>query len=253
MCNSIQVSDEIALRALRFIRKKIERTNVFMISNYTGVKICDVAPLIEKLKDAGYIKLASRNCEEPYSPFAEYDIDEKLIMEIDLLLKEDEENSLVSINEAECANDDLEAKISVCMKCLITYQEGKTFCRTCLGDLAAIDMPIFDIIMDLNRKGYRTLHCCSGHENSIGSYLVLSVVLNPPVIPNGFTIKVEKGNTEIRSIPYHKRGDNKRKTKETLDIATIQNFVKQDMQSLRAWVRGLPTILKSSGGLNVEF
>ena len=55
----------------------------------------------------------------------------------------------------------------LCMKCFEVYRANlnQNYCpkEICSGELAAVDEMILPIIVILNKKGYYTSHCCSGH------------------------------------------------------------------------------------------
>lgn len=88
----------------------------------------------------------------------------------------------------------------ICLNCYEIYEDnvsslantkGNIQCpkRTCCGDVVQVDELLLPTIILLNKKGYRTSYCCSGHfitcmeENS---YIMFEHNCQPPTIPKGF-------------------------------------------------------------------
>lgn len=61
-----EISKETMLRALRFICTSPSRVDVLAIANNVGIEINLIAPLIDKLVQAGYIRQDSRDSGGPY-------------------------------------------------------------------------------------------------------------------------------------------------------------------------------------------
>ncbi len=64
-------------------------------------------------------------------------------------------------------------------------------CFDCDDDFVEIDDDIYDSIIELNKKGYRTNFCCSGHnkeKNGLGGYISFAINLDDYVdnIPEGW-------------------------------------------------------------------
>ena len=121
------------------------------------------------------------------------------------------------------------------MNCLTTYKEGKNFCRKCLSELSDIDTPMLDIIFDLNKKGYKTQFCCSGHPTSklYSAYFVISGKINGITVPAGFSIEYEEHRTTITSL-------NIKKDKSELSSVELEKLAKNNLSNLRKWVIELP-------------
>jgi hypothetical protein len=59
-------------------------------------------------------------------------------------------------------------------------------CKKCGENVAEVDDMIIDTIILLNKKGYKTKFCCSGHlnENHFGTYIMF--INRPDILPEGF-------------------------------------------------------------------
>lgn len=75
---------------------------------------------------------------------------------------------------------------------------GYYICPKCQGEIVEIDDFILPTIILLNQKGYKTLHCCSGHsnENVSNCYIKFDESIQLPSIPKGF----RKSNNTIRKM-----------------------------------------------------
>ena len=132
----------------------------------------------------------------------------------------DEQESLKAFESIDCVNADLNHTTKVCMHCLTTYKDDRIFCRKCLGELENIDTPILDMIFLLNKKGYKTEFCCSGHPESAFyfSYILISGIIDGIIAPEGFTIERKNNKTTIASINPNK-GKKKLTTAEMEEVA----------------------------------
>lgn len=238
------ITHEQIMSALRFIRTSPEKVNVFVISNMAGVKIAEVNLLIDTLKDKGYIRQDSCDDSGAYDPFSYYYTVPAKRQEIDNLLEEDKRNSLLTFSEIDCLGAAFDDRTLMCVKCLAVYKPGITHCRNCPGGVYPIDTRMLDIIYHLNMKGYKTTNCCSGHsKGGFNIYLIISnVKFDEASIPDGYTIDPRRGNTTLRSIPYHKaKGIKTKKAREAITTAELQTYNRNNLKNLRSWVASLPT------------
>ncbi|MGH4139448.1 hypothetical protein [Clostridium sp.] len=118
---------------------------------------------------------------------------------------------------------------------LTTYKDEKTFCRKCLSKLEDIDTPILDIIFNLNKKGYRTEYCCSGHpeQKVYSAYLVVSESINGEIAPEGFSLKYKDNRTIITSL-------NVKKSKVKASTVELEKLARKNLGNLRKWIIELP-------------
>lgn len=80
----------------------------------------------------------------------------------------------------------------LCLKCLKVYNQKtikNDMCKAkdCHGDVVEIDELFIPVIAELNKKGYKTNYCCSGHIGEISNsyiYFIDEIVL--PYLPNGY-------------------------------------------------------------------
>lgn len=235
-----KVSEEIKLLTLRYLRREPHAQNLFMISNTVAIQLWDIHTLVDYLTDGGYIRQDRRDVVNKYDPYAMYYTVPEKREEIDLMLSKDLKESLLPFESIDCVNADLNHKTMVCMECLTTYKEGKTFCRTCLSSLNDIDTPMLDIIFDLNKKGYKTEYCCSGHPTSslYSAYFILSGSINGVDAPDGFSSKYKDNRTTITSLDV-------KKGKVKLSTVELEELKKKNLSNLREWVKELPDVIHS--------
>ena len=226
-----KISKEIMTNTLRYIRTETHATDLFMIANKSGIKLWDINPLVDSLTTNGFIRQDRRDFFDKYDPSAKYYTVPRKREEIDLMLEKDLKESLMPFESIDCVNADLDHKTKTCMNCLTTYKEGKNFCRKCLRELSDIDTPMLDIIFDLNKKGYKTQFCCSGHPTSklYSAYFVLSENLNGITVPDGFSIEYEEHRTTITSL-------NIKVDKSELSSVELEKLAKVNLSNLRKWV-----------------
>jgi len=63
--------------------------------------------------------------------------------------------------------------------------------KNCYGDVVEIDELLIPTIIELNKKGYKTKYCCSGHYdtrpyNSYSSYIYFQDNIILPNLPSGY-------------------------------------------------------------------
>jgi hypothetical protein len=80
----------------------------------------------------------------------------------------------------------------LCLKCFKVYNQKtikNDMCKVkgCHGDVVEIDELFIPLITELNKKGYKTNYCCSGHIDSISnSYIYFKDEIILPSLPNGY-------------------------------------------------------------------
>ena len=233
-----KVSKEVMLNALRYIKAEPHAPSLFMIANTVGIKLWDIHLLVDSLTVNGFIRQDKDDVVDKYDPEAKYYTVPEKREEIDRILEKDLYDSLMPFESIDCVNADLDHKTKTCMNCLTTYKEGKTFCRKCLRKLDDIDTPMLDIIFQLNKKGYKTEFCCSGHPTSklYSAYFVVSGIINGITVPDGFSLECEDHRTTITSL-------NIKKGKVKLSTVELEELAKKNLRNLRKWVEELPNQL----------
>ncbi|XMB85886.1 hypothetical protein RJG79_10825 [Mycoplasmatota bacterium WC44] len=102
----------------------------------------------------------------------------------------------------------------VCFDCHDVFDKEKTYynrvmrdwnqCpRTiCNGALEEIDELMIPTIISLNKKGYITLHCCSGHmfDGCPQVYIKFDNDNAPVIPPDGFSLKSDKYGTTVETV-----------------------------------------------------
>ena len=85
----------------------------------------------------------------------------------------------------------------MCTSCFTPYEKKWHYnltCKNCksYGTMVEIDDNFLESIVILNKKGYTTDYCCSGHliKNS-GTYIAFPLNIILPNLPNGFQYSKE--------------------------------------------------------------
>ena len=94
----------------------------------------------------------------------------------------------------------------ICFGCDTVFEPGNlfdvSFCpvRRCHHDVADIDDNIFEAVRLLNRKGYETRFCCSGHSTDTLPRLYINFCghIYFEDLPDGFQIEYSESNIENR-------------------------------------------------------
>jgi len=108
----------------------------------------------------------------------------------------------------------------------------------CLGSVVEIDELMFPIIKILNKKGYYTRYCCSGHIYHISTttYIKFQEGVKLPNLPNDF--KADKDNFRdgltIRKDYIQYQEDEVKLYEEILKSSLV----------LMAWANKLPSMIK---------
>lgn len=84
----------------------------------------------------------------------------------------------------------------LCLGCFKVYNQKtikNNMCKVkdCYGDVVEIDELFVPVIAELNRKGYRTIACCSSHydnrsSNAYSSYIYFEDDIVLPNLPEGY-------------------------------------------------------------------
>jgi hypothetical protein len=110
----------------------------------------------------------------------------------------------------------------------------------CLGEVVEIDELFLPTIIELNRKGYLTKFCCSGHyyENCPNAYIMFENDISLPNIPNGYAKEIENdGNVTIR----HMFGDGHTDSETILKYKYYTEILKNAEITFK-WAKKLPDI-----------
>lgn len=230
-----EASKEVILNTLRYIREERNAPSLFMIANTVGIKRLNIHLLVDCLTKSGFIRQDRKDVVDKYNDGAKYYSVRGKREEIDRILERDLNDSLIPFESIDSVNSDLDHKTRTCMNCLTTYKEGKILCPKCLRKLDDIDTPMLDIIFHLNRKGYKTEFCCSGHPTSklYSAYFVVSGIINGITIPDGFSLECEDDRTTIASLVVKKGELN-------LSSFELEELAKKNLKTLRKWVIELP-------------
>lgn len=110
-----------------------------------------------------------------------------------------------------------------------------TFCpkNECYGEVVEIDDLIFPIILELNKKGYRTEYCCSGHyyEKRTNTYILFCDGIKLPKIPYGYELEQDVKDSRICIRKYY-------------DDCTVEDIYK-GMIELLEWAKDLKRLNKN--------
>lgn len=80
----------------------------------------------------------------------------------------------------------------LCLKCNKVYNQKSLkyrMCKVkeCFGNAVEIDELFIPVIAELNKKGYTTRYCCSGHIGEIpNSYIYFEDDIKLPSLPEGY-------------------------------------------------------------------
>lgn len=129
--------------------------------------------------------------------------------------------------------------IFLCNSCLKMFGGyGDRWCVWCRSfDYFQVDELIAPSIALLNKKGYKTINCCSGHIHDTSGYIWFDELYEFPSIPKGCKLGEHEGTSHLKW-STDGNGDTQQ---------TISNIV-QTMSNLYSWVVALPDIKKAEGG-----
>lgn len=118
-----------------------------------------------------------------------------------------------------------------------------TYCpkSECIGEVVEIDELFVPIIIELNRKGYTTKFCCSGHyyANCPEAYIMFDSDIELPNIPKGYTKELDTENhTTIRRIFIKDTDD----YGECIDAYKYYNEIMNNAKCTLQWAKSLPAI-----------
>lgn len=129
----------------------------------------------------------------------------------------------------------------VCTKCFEIYNKNyikKPFKQkdywcpklNCIGQINEIDELIYETIKILNKKGYKTEYCCSGHlyDEPIGTYITFDKKVMIPSLPTGF--RFEYNSNTIRKILDNYKNKN---------ISEKFTYIKETHEELLNWAEKL--------------
>jgi len=142
----------------------------------------------------------------------------------------------------------------LCLNCYKIYNQKtikNNMCKVkeCCGDVVEVDELFVPIIAELNRKGYFTQYCCSGHVAGNGgfhSYIYFEDYTHLPSLPDGYKhdqdmyphIKFEDGKVSIL-----------RYFDEKLNLTELSKQLYKNSISVLEWVEGLPDLNEKDGGI----
>ena len=129
----------------------------------------------------------------------------------------------------------------MCTNCLRIFCMGRQLVRCpqpscgCFDALAEVDELILPAIHILNKKGYVTTACCSGHyvSDSKKTYIMFDEAVELPSLPDGFCFDPHNKNV-IESVSSGERGMD-------APVSISDMFeVYDNIISLLRWAEGLP-------------
>ena len=112
----------------------------------------------------------------------------------------------------------------------------------CQCEIFMIDELMIPIIFSLNKKGYKTTVCCSGHiwENLDGLYdslyIGFDIGITLDTLPEGFY------QENYREKIYIRREHNESTIMKNPSILDIQKFIFKGINDLLEWAEGLPVL-----------
>jgi len=133
----------------------------------------------------------------------------------------------------------------LCLKCYKTYNQKtikKNTCKikSCHGEVVEIDELFIPVIAELNRKGYDTLFCCSGHiKDDSNSYIYFYDDVVLPSLPDGYLYDqdmyphVDWNKYEVKNT-IRKKFDDKNKS-----INELGRDIYNNVLMVMDWVDGL--------------
>ena len=141
----------------------------------------------------------------------------------------------------------------LCLNCYKIYNQKtikNNMCKVkeCYGDVVEVDELFVPVISELNRKGYFTQYCCSGHVAGNGgfhSYIYFEDYTLLPSVPEGYKhdqdmyphIKFDEGKVSIL-----------RYFDEKLNLMELSKQLYKNSISVLEWVEGLPNLNEKDGG-----
>ena len=104
-----------------------------------------------------------------------------------------------------------------------------------------VDDSIALAIQALNRKGYITVACCSGHPTSLICYILFKEGIWLPSLPPGFVLNKESNGGSLWCI-ISRYGENDKYSETDIDknIREIRREIHERMEQLHKWALYLP-------------
>lgn len=140
----------------------------------------------------------------------------------------------------------------LCLNCYKVYNQKtikNNICKVknCHGDIVEIDELFTPVIAELNRKGYKTRYCCSGHyaESSPDSYIYFEDGIQLPSLPEGYRYDQDI----YPEVDWDKWNMSERKTIRRLfdkdnGIGGLSKDIFNNAVSVLKWAEGLPELNK---------
>ena len=96
----------------------------------------------------------------------------------------------------------------ICMDCYEIYRTDYQLIKgeynhcpknDCYGEVVEVDELLLPTIIELNKKGYTTEYCCSGHyyDKCKNTYIKFCDWVELPSTPNGFKVETNKHDDSI--------------------------------------------------------
>ena len=114
----------------------------------------------------------------------------------------------------------------------------------CIGEVVLVDENMIPIIITLNKRGYPTRYCCSGHFWNLrwNTYIQFKGIKEFPFLPKGF--KFEESNyTDDELEPHELPISSVYKSNENaLEMSFLekQKFLFDNLRKLLLWAEQLP-------------
>ena len=141
----------------------------------------------------------------------------------------------------------------ICLNCYEVYDNHLKFNHTseynfcpktsCDGDVIEVDELFIPVITELNKKGYDTTNCCSGHsyESYINSYIGFEDYVELPSLPEGYMYDRDL-HPQVDWDKHDRKGmDCIRKVFDNSeDKIELSKSIYQNAINMLEWVKGLP-------------
>jgi len=141
----------------------------------------------------------------------------------------------------------------ICTKCFLPYDfkhKNMSECNKCGGHSVDIDDILVAPIIELWRKGYKTIACCSGHSINTITYtnILFKKGIELPDVPKGYEKMMFR--EQIMICRYFYKNEQKefitehKKLKDGMKLTILERHIKilESIKSLTDWVIELPKI-----------
>jgi hypothetical protein len=139
-------------------------------------------------------------------------------------------------------------KLFLCLKCFRVYNQ-KTIkhkvCKNknCNGEVVEIDELFIPVIAELNRKGYKTKYCCSGHiEDTFNSYIYFEDDIELPNLPDGYLFDKD-AFPQVNWTMWETKNTIRRLFDENKNNFDLSKEILESTLKVMKWVEELPDLM----------